>query len=50
MVDYLRKVKTESNRMDERLRVDEILSALTDMAKTHNFPVSCHFGAVQGLI
>jgi len=39
MIDYLRKVKTESNRMDERLRVDEILSTLTDMAKTHNLPV-----------
>jgi KaiC/GvpD/RAD55 family RecA-like ATPase len=39
MIDYLRKVKTESNRMDERLRVDEILSKLTEMAKTHNIPV-----------
>ena len=39
MIDYLRKVKTESNRMDERLRVDEILSTLTDMAKIHNLPV-----------
>jgi hypothetical protein len=39
MIDYLRKVKTGSNRMDERLRVDEILSTLTDMAKIHNLPV-----------
>ena len=39
IVDYLRKVKTEGNRMDERLRVDEIMSALTDMAKTCNLPV-----------
>jgi replicative DNA helicase len=39
MIDYLRKVKTGSNRYDERLRVDEILSKLTDMAKTHNLPV-----------
>jgi KaiC/GvpD/RAD55 family RecA-like ATPase len=39
MIDYLRKVKTGSNRMDERLRVDEILSALTNMAKTYNLPV-----------
>ena len=39
MIDYLRKVKTESNRMDERLRVDEILSKLTEMAKSHNIPV-----------
>ncbi len=39
MIDYLRKLKMESNRMDERLRVDEILSALTNMAKTYNIPV-----------
>ena len=32
-------VKTESNRFDERLRVDEILSMLTDIAKIHNLPV-----------
>jgi len=39
MIDYLRKLKTESNRMDERLRVDEILSTLTNMAKTYTIPV-----------
>ncbi len=39
MVDYLRKVKTESNRLDERLRVDEILGSLTELAKTYNLPV-----------
>ena len=39
IVDYLRKVKTGSNRYDERLRVDEILTTLTDLAKTHNIPV-----------
>jgi replicative DNA helicase len=39
IVDYLRKVKTGSNRYDERLRVDEILTTLTDMAKAHNIPV-----------
>jgi len=39
MVDYLRKVKTEGNRLDERLRVDEILSNLTDMAKKYNLPI-----------
>lgn len=39
MIDYLRKVKTGSNRMEERLRVDEILSALTNMAKIYNIPV-----------
>ena len=39
MIDYLRKVKTESNRLDERLRVDEIMSALTDIAKNYNLPM-----------
>jgi replicative DNA helicase len=39
MVDYLRKLKTENNRMDERLRVDDILSGLTELAKTHNLPI-----------
>jgi replicative DNA helicase len=39
MIHYLRKVKAESNRMDERLRVDEILPTLTNMAKDHNIPV-----------
>ncbi len=39
IIDYLRKIKTEGNRLDERLRVDEILSTLTDLAKTHNLPV-----------
>ena len=39
IIDYLRKLKTENNRMDERLRVDEILFGLTELAKTHNLPV-----------
>jgi len=39
IVDYLRKVKTESNRLDERLRVDEILSGLTEISKAYNLPV-----------
>lgn len=39
IVDYLRKLKTENNRMDERLRVDDILSGLTELAKTHNLPI-----------
>lgn len=39
MVDYLRKLRTENNQRDERKRVDEIMSKLTDMAKTHNLPV-----------
>jgi replicative DNA helicase len=39
IIDYLRKIKSGSNRLDERLRVDEIMTALTDMAKTYNLPV-----------
>jgi len=39
IVDYLRKVKIGSNRFDERLRVDEIMSALTNIAKQYNLPV-----------
>ena len=39
IIDYLRKLKTENNRMDERLRVDEILSNLTNLAKTYNMPI-----------
>ena len=39
IVDYLRKIKTDGNRYDERLRVDEIMSGLTELAKTHNLPV-----------
>ena len=50
MIDYLRKVKTESNRLDERLRVDEILSTLTDMAKITQFACVGHIGTGQGFI
>ena len=39
IVDYLRKVRSKSSKSDERLRVDEILSSLTTMAKTYNVPV-----------
>jgi replicative DNA helicase len=39
IIDYLRKIKTENNRADERLRVDEILSNLTTLAKTYNIPI-----------
>jgi replicative DNA helicase len=39
IIDYLRKIKTENNRADERLRVDEILSNLTTLAKTYNMPI-----------
>jgi replicative DNA helicase len=39
IIDYLRKLKTENNRMDERLRVDEIIFNLTDLAKIYNIPI-----------
>jgi replicative DNA helicase len=39
MIDYLRKLRTENNSSDERLRVDDILSNLTSLAKKHNIPV-----------
>jgi replicative DNA helicase len=39
IIDYLRKLKTENNRMDERLRVDEILFSLSNLAKTYNIPI-----------
>lgn len=39
IIDYLRKLKTEKSSGDERLRVDDIISKLTDIAKTNNTPV-----------
>lgn len=39
IIDYLRKLRTEKYTGDERLRVDDILSKLTEIAKTHNIPV-----------
>jgi replicative DNA helicase len=39
MIDYLRKLRTENTTSDERLRVDNILSNLTGLAKKHNIPV-----------
>ena len=39
MIDYLRKLRTDNNSSDERLRVDDILSNLTGLAKKHNIPV-----------
>jgi len=35
----LRKLRTEKSSGDERLRVDNILSKLTEIAKTYNTPV-----------
>jgi replicative DNA helicase len=39
IVDYLRKLRTKNGSGDERLRVDGIMSMLTDLAKTYNTPV-----------
>jgi replicative DNA helicase len=39
MIDYLRKLRTDNKTSDERLRVDDILSNLTGLAKIHNIPV-----------
>ncbi len=39
IIDYLRKLRTEKSSGDERLRVDNILSKLTEIAKTYNTPV-----------
>jgi len=39
IIDYLRKLKTDKNSSDERLRVDNILDLLTGMAKKYNTPI-----------
>jgi replicative DNA helicase len=39
IIDYLRKLRTEKNISDERLRVDDLVSKLTEIAKTYNTPV-----------
>jgi len=39
MIDYLRKLRTDDKSSDERLRVDSILSNLTDLAKKYNVPI-----------
>ena len=39
IIDYLRKLKTEKDSSDERLRVDNVLNLLTDLAKKHNTPI-----------
>ena len=35
----MRKLRTEKKTSDERLRVDDIISKLSDIAKKHNLPV-----------
>jgi replicative DNA helicase len=39
IIDYLRKLRSENKTSDERLRVDDILSNLTNLAKKYNIPV-----------
>jgi replicative DNA helicase len=39
IIDYLRQLKTDKDSSDERLRVDNILNLLTDMAKKYNTPI-----------
>jgi replicative DNA helicase len=39
IIDYLRKLRTDNKTSDERLRVDDILSNLTGLAKKFNIPV-----------
>ena len=38
-IDYLRKLKTKKAFGDERLRVDELISKLTELAKGFNLPI-----------
>jgi len=39
IIDYLRKLRTDIKTTDERMRVDDILSNLTELAKKYNIPV-----------
>jgi len=39
IVDYLRKLRTGKKVLDERLRVDDIVSKLTGLAKRYNIPI-----------
>jgi len=39
IIDYLRKLRSDNKTSDERLRVDDILSNLTNLAKKYNIPV-----------
>ena len=42
IADYLRKLKMKNGSGDERLRVDGLLSMLTDLAKGYNHARDCH--------
>jgi replicative DNA helicase len=39
IVDYLRKLRSKNQQADERLRIDSILSQLSDLAKAYNIPI-----------
>ncbi len=39
VIDYLRKLRTDSKTTEERLRVDDIIGKLTALAKDKNIPV-----------
>ncbi|PKN33222.1 MAG: hypothetical protein CVU61_14495 [Deltaproteobacteria bacterium HGW-Deltaproteobacteria-19] len=39
IIDYLRKLRTEKGSGDERLRVDDIIGKLNQIAKNYNIPV-----------
>ena len=39
IIDFLRKLKTDSKSNDERLRIDDMLCKLTELAKKYNSPV-----------
>ena len=39
IIDYLRRLKTDKDSSDERLRVDNVLNLLTDLAKKYNMPI-----------
>lgn len=39
IVDYLRKLRTKRKFQDERLRIDDIVSNLTNLAKSQNIPI-----------
>jgi replicative DNA helicase len=39
IIDYLRKLRTKKRSQDERLRIDDIVSNLTNLAKIKNVPI-----------
>jgi len=39
IIDYLRKLRTKKKFQDERLRIDDIVSNLTSLAKSQNIPI-----------